>query len=328
MQAPENIYRLQTSVPGNGPGMMNAYLFKTPEGCLLVDTGWNDRNSSDALIGQLQEAGASLEDVRYIVITHTHPDHYGMVHRLASQISAEVILHEQEQAILQMRAENYEQMAGEMAVWLEAHDMPGDTRRFFDRSSLTALGMTPAQLPSRTVRGGEKLSIGDFEFEILWTPGHSPGHICLYDAKRKLLAAGDHILPDTTPNVSMYLETMRNPLEQYLESLEAMRGLEVRIALPSHGEMFDHLPARIDAILQHHEDRLAAMKTVLAGGERTARQVAEATQWVEGSMTWSDLNSFAKRMALTETVSHLELLHARGEVVRTFRDGRFRYALV
>lgn len=327
MQAPENIYRLQTMLPGNGAGKMNAYLFKTEEGCLLVDTGWNDRNSYNALVSQLKAAGASLADVRFILITHTHPDHYGMVHRLVSQISAEVVIHEQEQAILQMRADNYEKMSEEMAAWLEAHDMPDDLRRPYKQSSLATLGLVPAPLPFRTVRGGEHLSIGDYEFEILWTPGHSPGHICLYEAERKLLVAGDHILPDTTSNVSMYLETMPNPLDQYLKALDAMRGLEVKKALPSHGEMFDHISDRIDAIQQHHKNRLAEMKMIITGGEQTTRQVAEAARWVEGRVTWGELNTFAKQMALTETIAHLELLYDRGEAVRTFRDGRYRYML-
>lgn len=325
MEIVKGIYQVKTPVPGNGPGMLNAYLVKTQKSSLLVDTGWNTPEAFDLLLSQLQHHGVALGDLKYIVITHTHPDHYGLVHRLAGLTAAELVIHAREQAILQLRAENYVQMAEEMARWLHVHGMPGDTHRFFDQATLSSLGMVPADMPVQEVQGGEHLHLADFDFEILWTPGHSQGHLCLYEESKRLLISGDHILPDTTPNVSMVLESMDNPLKAYRESLARVRNLNVDRILPSHGEAFTGLSARVDDILKHHEERLEAILAYLGDGEATARQVAEAIPWIDGQVSWSSLSSFSRRMALTETISHLELLREQNLLKRVFHEDLYWY---
>ncbi len=129
MEIMKNIHVLRTKAPGIRSGTINAYLFKSSQGSLLIDTGWNEKKAEEMLIEQLHEAGVNLDDLHMIVVTHTHPDHFGMVHRLALKTGAQLVIHEKEQAELVRRAENYETMVEEMTAWLEAHDMPGDPRR-------------------------------------------------------------------------------------------------------------------------------------------------------------------------------------------------------
>jgi glyoxylase-like metal-dependent hydrolase (beta-lactamase superfamily II) len=303
-----DIYCIRTPMPGNGLDFVNSYLIKEQGGGILVDTGWKSEEALRSLAAQLSDTGVCVADLRQIVITHAHPDHYGLVELLSYWTSGELVIHERENSILRMRATNYEEMVEQMADWLQSHDMPGDPRRLFERSALSALGMLPVEMPVRIVYGGEKIAVGDYQFEVIWTPGHSPGHICLYEPLKRVLITGDHVLPDTTPNVSMYVGTMRNPLQDYIKALNHIARLDVELVLPAHGEVFGDLGGRVDEILQHHEMRLEAIQAALNGESKTARQVAEIIPWTDAALCWQDLNTLQKRMALTETVSHLELL--------------------
>ncbi len=255
----ENIYRVRTPMPGNGPDFVNAYLLKGRDGAVLVDTGWKSEEAFQSLLQQIANIGIGVKDLRHVVITHAHPDHYGLIGALSQQTSGSLVIHERENTILQMRATDYESMVLEMTGWLQAHGMPGDMRRLFEYSTLVSLGMLPVDMPVWIVRGGEKIAVGDYCFEVIWTPGHSPGHICLYEPRKRILISGDHILPETTPNISMFLGTMKNPLSEYLEALRRVACLDVELVFPAHGEVFGDLAGRVDEILQHHELRLQAI---------------------------------------------------------------------
>ncbi|MEJ5200810.1 MAG: MBL fold metallo-hydrolase, partial [Anaerolineales bacterium] len=188
-----DIYCIRTPMPGDGLDFVNSYLIRARGECILVDTGWKSDEALQALTIQLTDAGVRFTDLRHIIITHAHPDHYGLVEFLSHRTSGELVIHERENAILQMRATDYGKMVEQMASWLQSHDMPGDPHRLFERSALSALGMLPVEMPVRIVYGGEKIAAGDYQVEVIWTPGHSPGHICLYEPKERVLIAGDHV---------------------------------------------------------------------------------------------------------------------------------------
>lgn len=324
----KDIYRIKTTMPGNGPDFVNAYLIKGRDGAVLVDTGWNSEEALQSLVQQIASTGIGLKDLRFIIITHAHPDHYGLIGALSQQVSGSLIIHERENAILHMRATDYENMVAGMAGWLQAHGMPGDARRLFEHSMLVSLGMLPVNMPVWIVRGGERITIGDHCFEVIWTPGHSPGHICLYEPQKRILISGDHVLPETTPNVSMFLGTMKNPLSEYLEALGRIARLDVELVFPAHGEVFEDLAGRVDEILQHHELRLQAIRATLNGDFVTAREVAENIPWTDAAVCWHDLNTLQKRMALTETIAHLEFLVEHGEALKNQQGGLIKYKLV
>src|SRR5207237_6509188 len=179
----------------------------------------------------------------------------------------------------------------------------------------------------RTLDGGEEITTGKFAFRVIWTPGHSAGHICLYDKRNKVLVSGDHVLPHITPSVGLHVRTTSNPLADYLDSLRLIGRLEAELVLPGHGEPFHGLPERTDALLAHHQRRLDEIVELLSKEpERllTGYVIASRMNWSR-RRTWDDLSGFERRLAVTEALAHIELLHARGLVQKRFAEGEITY---
>lgn len=326
MEVAPGVHQLKVPIPGNSLGYLNAYLVKTSEGSLLIDTGWNTEESYTELIRQLDEAGQTVADLRYIAITHVHPDHYGLVGRLAPQTHAHLIIHEIERSFLDSRYVHYDRLLAEMDEWLRINGVPESGRPAMQRASLEILGLVSVAMPDRVVHGGEHLRLGEFDFEMLLTPGHYPGHLCFYDAGKKLLFSGDHVLPNITPNVSLNVQADGNPLRDYLEGLERVAKLPVDLVLPAHGEVFCDLRKRVTEIEDHHQRRAQEMLAAFAGEPRTAFQIASGIKWSSDGKSWEKLPPLHRRMAMTETLAHLEMLYAQGDLQKSTRDGLVWYA--
>ena len=335
MQVYPNVFQLKIPIPDNPLGFINAYLVKSDQGSLLIDTGWNTDEAYESLQRQINAAGSSLADLRYIVITHIHPDHFGLAGRLKGLCQAELILHSADSMLVDRRYLDFREVLAQMDHWLMINGVPDEVRNPMSGASLPVRSLVTLTPPDRVVDGGEHLQIGGFDLELIWTPGHSPGHVCLYDRAHRLFFSGDHVLPDTTPNVSMHIQTMSNPLVDYLNSLAQVVELEVDWVLPSHGAAFSDLAARVAAIREHHEVRLNAMRAAFAGppAERggggrpqTAYGIAAAVPWTKENTAFDNLDALQKRFAVTETIAHLELLVARGDLKKILQNGLVWYS--
>lgn len=327
MEIRPNVFLLKVPIPDNPLEHLNAYLIRTNEGSMLIDTGWNTEEAFISLTNQLKDIGVSWLDVRYIVITHAHPDHFGLVGRLVQHTKAKVVMHELENAAIHQRFLDYEKLLEEMGYWLRINGVPESVRTFLQRSSLSHLGYVAVAKPDIVVQGGEHLQLADFDLEIVWTPGHAQGHICLYEPKRRILFSGDHVLAKISPNVSMHVQSMSNPLADYLSTLTAVSKLSVEIALPAHGDVFSNLNGRIAEIRQHHKDRNNEIIQTLLSGAQSAYQVSSRLSWSTGGIAWPDLPDYTKRAAVTETISHLELLFAKGIIEKINQNGVVLYSV-
>jgi len=320
----KDVYQMKIPIPDNPLGSINAYLIKTDEGSMLVDTGWNTPIAFDALVNQMQSHGVSLADLKYIFITHIHPDHYGLVGRLDKLTDAKLIIHEKDKELLDSRYIQTDELVDDMEDWMKVNGVPAEEQVHFSRASLGILGYVHVAMPDIVVKGGEKIQLNGFNFEVIWTPGHSPGHICLYEVEKKFLIAGDHILQKITPNISLNNASQDNPLIDYLKSLEDLKLLDVNLVLPAHGDSFSNYLERIDQIKQHHEDRLNEMVKLFNNEPKSAYQIAVETKWY---LAWDQLPLFSKRVAVTETLAHLELLVTRGKLNKKQQSGIIRYFL-
>jgi glyoxylase-like metal-dependent hydrolase (beta-lactamase superfamily II) len=173
--------------------------------------------------------------------------------------------------------------------------------------------------PDREVKGGESIKVGDFDLQVVWTPGHSPGHICFYEPNRKILFSGDHILPTITPNVSMHTQSHGSPLGDYIRSLEIVDALDVEYCYPAHEFGILDLKKRVKEIYVHHEERLIEMLHCVDRGGSTAWEVAGRVKWATGML--ADFEPFMQRAAVGETMSHLEFLWEQGKLARVMREG-------
>jgi glyoxylase-like metal-dependent hydrolase (beta-lactamase superfamily II) len=326
MQVYPNVFQLKIPIPDNPLGFINAYLVKSDQGSLLIDTGWNTDEAFESLQQQINEAGSSLADLRYIVITHIHPDHFGLAGRLKRLCEAELILHSADSMLVDQRYIDFRDVLAHMDRWLMINGVPDEVRHPMRGASLPVRSFVTLMPPDRVVNGGEHVHLGGFDLELIWTPGHSPGHLCLYDHPHRLFFSGDHVLPDTTPNVSMHTQTISNPLVDYLNALAQVAELEVDLVLPSHGEAFHDLAGRVAVIREHHEARLNAMLIAFAGGQQTAYGIAALVPWTKEDAAFDTLDALQKRFAVTETIAHLELLVAKGDLKKTLQNGLVWYS--
>jgi len=324
LEVAKNVFQLKLPIPDNPLGTINAYLIKTNEGSMLVDTGWNAPNTYETLIDKMKSYGVGLNDIRYIFITHIHPDHYGLVGKLESVTDSKLIIHKLDRDLLHSHYLQPSGLVDDVEAWLQKNGVPAETKTMYSRSSLNVLGYVQVAMPNMVVEGGERIRLGDFNFEIVWTPGHSPGHICLYEVNQKFLISGDHILEKITPNISLNFEGMRNPLPDYLDSFQTLRELDVELVLPAHGDIFTSYYERIDQIIHHHLERMDGMISLFNEGSQTGYQIAKLTKWY---LPWEDLPMFSKKVAVTETLAHLELLVTTGRLSKQESGGVIMYSL-
>jgi glyoxylase-like metal-dependent hydrolase (beta-lactamase superfamily II) len=325
------VYQLQLPLPTSRPGYVNAYLTQGDKdnGYLLIDTGWNTEEAFDSLKGQLAEIGVNFKDISQIVITHAHPDHYGLAGKLKHLCPAQVYLHELERDLIKSRYIDMNELLQQTAQLLQVNGAPKDELAKLQTASLPMLKFVTPVLPDVTLNGGETITTGHFSFKVLWAPGHSPGQICLYEPKQKILFSGDHILPTITPHIGLHPQSGDNPLGDYLNSLNTLKQLEVRLVLPGHEHPFNNFKSRIEELIQHHKRRNSEILKTLKAKPKTAYKIATEITWMSDTngVGWVKLDSWNRRMAVLETLSHLEAMRAKRKVDKLAQDEIIYYRI-
>ncbi len=323
------IYQLKIPIPETSLEYINVYLVQGDNGYLLVDTGWNTSKAFVSLKKQLAEIGVDVKDISQIVVTHIHPDHYGLVGKLKQLSQAEFALHYREKDLIESRYINMEGLLQQTARWLHSNGVPPDELTKLQTASVGMASFVVPTPPNITLHGGETISTGVFTFQVLWTPGHAPGHICLYEPTRKILFAGDHILPTITPNIGLHPQSSPNPLGDYLNSLNQIKQLDVNLILPGHENPFSGLERRIEEIVQHHEQRNAKILKTIGATSKTAYQISTELTWMSDIKGggWQSLDSWNKRLAVLETIAHLEAIRYGEKVDQFYRDDIIYYRL-
>ncbi len=307
---------------------VNIYALVGRDGWALVDAAMGTPEARAVLAEGLERAGLELRDLRALVLSHHHPDHIGLSAELQEQSGATVYMHPIDAAIMQ-------------AMWHGEHQRSfAQANQFFRPHGMPPLEPTvSSQLPPEVlnfvirvptaeaitcVEDGAEITLAGEHYRVIWTPGHSDGHIVLFRERDGLLLAADHVLPRITPNIGLYSEYNRaNPLGDYIQSLEKVRHLPASLVLPGHGEPFRNLARRVRELIRHHAQRELEILSLLGRRPQHAYQLAEQ---VFGPRLKNDE---ARRMAVAEILSHLEHLRLGG-YVRQERtdDGLILYAAV
>lgn len=313
------LFRIPVPLPRNPLGELNAYLIRGHEGqrSLLIDTGFRTPECRQALREGLAQAGAA-EDPFDVLLTHIHTDHTGLSAELAGPEGTIYI--GQGDAPFTTQA------------WEDAYWRIIDQRFLqegFPQAELTATtGTNPARtlgppldLPNyRALADGAKLTVGGYTLQVVNTPGHTPGQICLWLETEGILFTADHVLFDITPNIAMW-PSLPNALGRYLESLARVEALPVRLALPGHRHTGD-LRERIQSLYAHHRRRVAeTLAIVRRDPGLTAYQVASRMSWDIRAKSWDDFPLNQKWFATGEALAHLEYLMEEGQVIRTRSPG-------
>ena len=323
VQIMDGLLQLKVPIPNNPLGWVLPYLIEGHDGWTLVDSGWNVPEAWDALEQQLHDAGVPFSKLKTLLVTHIHPDHYGLAGRVKESSGAKVVIHQRERDLIRSRYRDPSQLLATMGDWLQMHGVPKEGIQDLKESAMPVRAYVDPVEPDEVVWGGERLEIGRFEFEVWWTPGHSPGHICFLERKQKFILTGDHVLPTITPNISLHPQQQGNPLGDYIASLERLENLDVKTVLPAHEYTFTDLNARLRSIEVHHRERLDEMMGVIGRTPRTAWYVASKVKWATGS--FDTFSSWMQRAALGETLSHLDYLVLEGELAKFMQDGVQHY---
>jgi glyoxylase-like metal-dependent hydrolase (beta-lactamase superfamily II) len=299
---------------------INVYLIEGEKGWLLVDSGWNTDESFSTLHNYLIKIGAGFEDIKQIVVTHVHPDHYGMAGRLKKLSGATLGMHYIEKDFIAPRYISMDELLIQTDRLLIASGMPHHIAGNLRDATLDLEQYIVPTPPDIVLHDGDTIATGKFTFRVIWTPGHSSGHICLYEPEQKILLSGDHILPKITPNISLNPQSIENPLGRYLKSLQEIKQLDVKLTLPGHDRPFSQLKPRIDEIIRHHDQRNLEILEAIESGARTPYQIAQKISWGDHN-DWRDLPPFHQRMAVFETLAHLEMLAVESRVNKLPRRG-------
>lgn len=307
---------------------INTYLVKGDHGHLLVDCGWDNEASLGVLKTQAARIGVRLEDITEIVVTHAHIDHIGLAARLKKLSGAKLAIHYKEQSQIESRYVHARDMSQQLDKWLTAHGAPEDER--IEMRMNSGMGSFNIAQPDILLKGGEILKFGDIKLEVLWTPGHSPGDICLYDRQQQVLLSGDYLLPTITSNIGLFPDATNSPLDDYLGSLAKIKDLPIKLVLPGHEQPFAGVPRRVTEIMAHHDFRYAEVMAAVDATDRTAYEIATRITWMRdlGGVKWPQLGGADKRLAMLETLSHLESLQRGGKVKKTTREGKLHFARV
>jgi glyoxylase-like metal-dependent hydrolase (beta-lactamase superfamily II) len=311
------VWSVPVPIIGNPLRYVLTYLIEHDSGFVMVDPGWNHPDSWQALTSGMATAEIPMNAVTGILVTHMHPDHHGQSGRVRDASGAWVGMHPAEDSFLERQGDRGLMRDG-MAMYLHWCGAPRSHLEELISSRQHAGSVEPMIRADHLIEHGDLIDAPGLRLRAVWTPGHTPGHLCFHDETRDLLLTGDHILPRITPNISSY-DMVSNPLNDYLESLDTLRGMQPREVLPAHEYRFTDLDSRLGDLVEHHHERLAEAEKILASGsELTAWQIATQVTW---SRDWANLASFQRQAAIGEVLSHLRFLQARGLVTESEHDG-------
>lgn len=328
------LYQIRLPIPIRSLGYVFAYYVQDGNHSLLIDAGWPSKEAYETLERSLSEIGVRLDQIDQVVISHLHPDHFGLAEQIKElRTDSKLIMHQADASMILERYDDYQGFTKELHEWLAVHGAPEEElKAMIDVSSMMLNFFRPPK-PNQIVLGGERIKVGTkWNFEVIPTPGHTIGTICLYDQNgSKVLFSGDHILPTITPNISLGPFYKGDPLGDYLNSLNLVDHLDVETILPSHEYIFNDLHKRVQEIKNHHDQRLAETISVLQTNETmSGYQIASKLHWYSG--TWEDLGPWERRAAVMETLAHLEYLKRQRKVteISELVEGkpRIEYTLV
>ncbi|HHW06076.1 MAG TPA: MBL fold metallo-hydrolase [Clostridia bacterium] len=315
------LFRTTVPIPQNPLKELNSYVIMGKDRNLIIDTGMNRPECEAAVKENLAELSLDLHKTD-IFVTHMHADHSGLIAHLATEES-KVYCSPQDEPMINLEDNFFDLMrdfiplggfpAANYDDAIKAH--PGYKYRCREHIDFTLL------------QDGDTLQYGDYTLTVVATPGHTAGHLCLYEPGKKILFSGDHILGDITPNISLHTAD-EDPLTNYLASLEKVRRLPLKTVLPAHRSIIPDGYARIEALKKHHDARANEVLDILRErGEQNAYQVAAHMTW---DMTYDDFENLPiaqKWFAAGEALAHLVYLETKGLVKKRLVDEAFFFSI-
>jgi len=316
-----DVYRVRVPLPNNPLKEVNSYVFTSPTRSAIIDTGLNRPECRDVFEMAMRELGVDLGRTDFF-LTHLHGDHQALLPSL---------LREGSRAF--MGAADAEHLMTVLATPSSASSMGG--LAVANGFPSCELRMASKALPMKEyfsgdftdyihILDGDTFEIGDYTLEAIHTPGHTPGHMAFYLPENKVVFSGDHVLGDITPNNVTWSDAW-DPLAAYIESLEKVCDLDVRLCMPGHRSPITDFRARCLELAEHHRVRANEALAAVRDGAGTAYDVAGRLTWSIRADSWESFPVGQKWFAVGETISHLLYLVNKDLLRRRFQDDVFIY---
>ena len=320
-----NLYCIKVPLPNNPLKELNSYVIKDRDRNLIIDTGFNRQECKEALFSGLEELDIDLNNTD-LFITHLHADHSGLASALVTDTTRVYSSKLDSISINESAVQNYWLEHG---AYFKLYGFPLDALEDAINKHPGNKYCTEFELDFTIVSEGMPITVGDYNFRVVETPGHTPGHLCLYEPAKKLLVAGDHILDDITPNISIW-ERMDDSLGAYLQSLQKVNCLAVELTLPSHRKLIEDHRKRIAELEEHHQIRLNEVLHILkhtGKGGADAYETASKMTWDLTYRSWEDFPIPQKWFACGEAAAHLNHLAATNQIKKQFKHDKYVFSL-
>lgn len=306
-----NIYKNEVPLPNNPLRALNSYIILSEDRNLIIDTGFNRAECREALFNGIKELGIDLNKTD-LLVTHLHADHSGLAAALnkegvkiyAGKIDGEMI-NKMTLAAYWEKFKDYGKIFG----------LQKDNMSFDDHPGYKYCPKEPVEFVP--LKEGDTLDIGDYSFEIIDIPGHTPGHIGLYEKKHKIFFCGDHVLDRITPNIAFWGFEYDDILSVYFNSLKKVYEYDIDHLFSAHRNIVKDHKKRINELLAHHEKRLNEILEIIKDDKKTVRDTAANMHWELRYDSWEDFPNPQKWFASGEAMSHLEHLVAIGKANKT-----------
>jgi glyoxylase-like metal-dependent hydrolase (beta-lactamase superfamily II) len=320
------LYQLTITLKGFSPNSVNAYLLRDVDYYTVIDTGWDAPDSVESMKAQLKESGIRFSDIKKVLLTHCHSDHLGMIGRFKELNNALIYIHRNELDLIRVRYNAENNYWPNTDLYLKSHGMPDSE---LNPEDFTMPDMGALIPPDILLSGGEEITVGEYSLKVINTPGHTPGHVSFYEPRRKLLFSGDVLLPTIVTNAAGHIQHMVNPLQQYFNSLNTLKPLDIEFVLPGHEYIFSDHRKRIKEIEAVYRQKKESILRVLKIKRQplTAYDVARHLTWTPRlrTITFAELRGHDKRFAVFQTIALLEELAYSGQVIRLPQPGLTQY---
>ncbi|CAM3430279.1 MBL fold metallo-hydrolase [Marinicrinis lubricantis] len=317
----EEIWQIRTPLPFP-LRWVNSYVLTEPDQRVtLIDPGLNHEEGRQHWGSVLHQLNIKWSDIGRVVLTHHHPDHYGISGYIQQQSGAEVWMSQTAHEQAQLMWSQQETMSRDMVEMFRKQGMDDET---CSKMAAHLESFKPLVSPAPRVihfPSDQEFILGGESYDMIETGGHAAGHISFYQPQRKRIFCGDHVLPRITSNVSYLPGGDPNPLDRFLDGLKRMQQYEVEKAFPGHRDPFMNFKERTVEMLMHHEERLQAMTALLKDRPRTAFEICS-------SMFGTRLSVHQLRFAMAEVIAHLIYLRDRQRIESTETQQGIVYSVI
>ncbi len=325
-QVADDIWQLRLPLP-YALDHVNVYLIHGENGWTIVDCGLNTAQARTVWEGAFKQLYIGPSSVEQIVLTHVHPDHFGLAGWLQERFSSA-----EKQVPVWVSAGEHHFF---MSLWasFQTAERSDEGVAYYTNCGVSVDQAMRVQMA--TVNTGEHtlphptfsvldptqaFRMGNREWQQVHAPGHADGQVIFYDPADRVFLSGDQLLMKITPNVGRWPNSNPGVLERYLGSLKELKTFDVRMAFPGHKWLIGDWQQRLAEMEHHHDERLNT--TLDAVSANPGIDVNHVSQIV---FRLGDLDIHQSRFAIAETLAHLDMLQGQGAIQQTLEDGVWRY---